>query len=118
MLKQLSEKDFITQFSFPAYVSICEHVMKSAIESEAYKKDEPFVCGFSMCVVKVDGVDKSLFVEFTMNKPNKSMGILGDFGLVSIVLSDEHMPDEALDRLNEWRAANPNYKVEEFIKTN
>ena len=83
-------------------------------ESPEWKNDLPMCASLMVFPVKRnDGTEWSLIIECTAHKLKKvdvaknedgsiTKGTLTDFGITRMHLSDELMPDLALDRMNEY----------------
>lgn len=114
MIKELSEQDFIDQFSEHLYQQTCHMAFNKMREMPEFKNDHPEMASLMVFPVKrADGTAWSLTIECTLKKlkrvdvcknPDESTtkGTLCDFGIVRMWLSDEEMPDMALDRYNEY----------------
>lgn len=122
MTQELSEKQFVEMFSEKLYIQLCDMVFKKMTESEEWKNDLPNTALLVVFPMKRnDDTQWSLIVEATATKLNRvdvcknkdesiTKGTLAEFGIVKLLLSDEEMPDEALDRYNEYQKMKDNLK--------
>lgn len=103
MIKKLNEAEFIEMFSLDFYNRVAETVLENIINTPEFKNDKPY--SHHLCVLPCSlGKEKfSLTIEANCNKLGKGVC---DLGIISMTLSDEEMPDVALDRYNELMKEN------------
>lgn len=100
MIRSLSQKEFISDYGERRYMAMCRATYNHMKELDAYKK----CSGLSMlCMVAYDwefndGRKGIIIIEATIHKIATKKQ---DFGLISIKITDEEMPDEILDRYND-----------------
>ncbi len=104
MITELNEKQFIEAYSEETYHKVVEKAYDHIKDSPEFLNDVPdfFTIQVLPCH-RLDGSKFTLIVEATAKKLfGTGMKRIGtDFGIVRILVSDEDMPDEVLDRYNE-----------------
>jgi len=113
MITELNEKQFIEQYSEKTYHEVVAKVYDHVKDSPEFNNEVPDF--FTMQVLpctRPDGTTFSLIVEATAKKLfGTGMKRIGtDFGVTRIMVSDEDMPDEVLDRYNELMRAKVIFK--------
>ncbi len=107
MIKTLNEKGFVEEYGLQKYTELCKSVHKHMAQSPEYENDLPVMFSMMMFDWKLeDGREGQLIIQATINKlprKNVSGNMVGidDFGIVSMMLTDEGFPDEIADRFNE-----------------
>ncbi len=110
MTHTLSEQDYIEKFGEQEYLNLCSAAYTTMQECEEFKNDQPY-CHCLAVYTRTDmrGDKKTVIVESTAHKilraPLGEGHIMSavDFGIVTLHISDEEMPDLALDRYNEYK---------------
>lgn len=106
MIKSFTEKQFLQEYSEELYVNIAKLTLQVMKTMDEFKNDDPYVYGiFIFHYDKVKHIEvfdelkdiKSIIVEADANKHN---GGSFNFGIRGLRLSDEMMPDDALDSYN------------------
>jgi hypothetical protein len=105
MTKKLTEKEFIEIFSKDQYKQLVTQAYIAIQESPEFKNNDPYCHSilFLECKNKKDNKLWNITIETTAKK---LMNGFCDFGIVSMLLSDEEAPDEALDKLSEFMKQN------------
>lgn len=109
MVKELSEQEFIERFSEELYLKTVMNVFERMKEFPEWKTQGKTMLSFMVLPCKSsNGVEFSLIVE---SKVNRTMDYYTkewrayDFGFTRLYITDEMMPDLALDRYNEYKKA-------------
>jgi hypothetical protein len=102
MITEYNEKTFIEAFTPTLYMEIIHRAFAEMQKLPEYKSKEPMCASMMVLSVKAaDGRTKSILVECTAHR---LPGGVVDFGIIKLGVSDEDMPDEALDRFNEYKS--------------
>lgn len=83
------------------YPSLIEKLVESAVSDPTFNMDSETTLSFQVRGAYMEGVKVTMGFELTIRKLG---GGMYDAGLVSILVSDEEMPNELLDRYNELKA--------------
>lgn len=102
MTRKITEAEFIELYSQDCYVQLAAKCFDWISRTPEFKNSEPSVYNFMVWDWETDGKPGSITVECTANKIFLNGKVKAvDFGIVGLILSDEPMPDESLDRFNE-----------------
>lgn len=99
MIQEFTEKQFCDKFTTELYHHIVGMAFKKVKESPEFLKGFPNL--YSLQCYPLPQSKGCLIIECNAVKLTKA-GTTVDFGIHKLYLSDEEMPDMALDRYNEY----------------
>lgn len=100
MIDTFNEHEFRATFDEDIYLAIIKRVFQQIKDTPEFKNDDPFCRTMMIWTVPLsNGIAIGLLIEATAQKLTKNVI---DFGITRIQMSDEGMPDEFLDRYNEY----------------
>ncbi len=101
----LTEKQFLSKFSEKQYQDVVRKAYEEVKKSPEFKNDKPEFASLLVfpCYDNI-GQKFQLVVEVTAIKKQITPTLrVYDFGIVRLAITDEDMPDEVLDRYNEYK---------------
>ena len=91
-------------FGEESYKKVVLRAYRDMRTSKEFLSDEPFCAGIMCYPIGNGGQWQTILVEATARKlaGNKNGVMPVDFGIIKLTVSDEDMPDVALDRYNDY----------------
>ena len=111
MTKAITEEEFEAMFPGMTFEELSKQAFFQMQKLPEYKVDNSQMAALLVFPCKrSDGSEWTMIIECTAKKifqgeeiiGNKKITSVTDFGIVSMKISDEEMPDEALDRYNDF----------------
>jgi len=114
MIQNLTEADYIERFTQKGYYELVKACYKEFLKGQD-KQNHDLITAQLIVFPWIfdDKKEGSLIVECTAKYIKLPSGTLHDFGIVSLSISDEIMPDSVLDRWNEYKQLD-NYTVIDY----
>lgn len=102
MTKRIGQEEYVSIYGYDAFVAFNKTIFNVVRKTKEFNNKKKDVYNLMVFDHKVNGKDGSVTVECTTHKIfNGGKMVAYDFGIVSMIISDESIPDESLDRYNE-----------------
>lgn len=104
MIREITIGEFVKEFSEKVYIQLAKDTYAALRKDEKFLNKEPYVCVLIAFDFLQSGKKQTIIIEADAHKMPIVKGITAyNFGITKISISDEDMPDEFLDRYNEFK---------------